>query len=155
MWIERGDGSSKVRGKATYFGKPALTLAKLSSDQATWVADTTGTGYKPKGYKLDGIGLPTFMYQIHGAQVSDASKVLPNGEGIQRIITTSGPTTGMYARLASAKQIVKVSDILYTIDDKAYQLRLDDGVKPVIRVSAEGQELVVPFQSKLTYSIIF
>jgi hypothetical protein len=95
------------------------------------------------------------MYQIYGAQVSDASRVLSNGEGIQRIITTTGPTTGMYARLASAKQIVKVSDALYTIDDKAYQLRLDDGVKPIIRVSAEGQELVVPFQSKLTYSIIF
>ena len=155
MWIERGDGSSKVRGKASYFGKPALTLAKLSSDQATWAVDTAGTRYKPTGYKLDDTGLPTFMYQIHGAQVSDASRVLPNGEGIQRIITTAGTTTGMYARLASAKQIVKVNDALYTIDDKAYQIRLDDGVKPVIRLSAEGQELIVPFQSKLTYSIIF
>jgi len=155
MWIERGDGSSKVRGKATYFGKPALTLAKLSSDQATWVADTTGTRYKPTGYKLDDTGLPTFMYQIHGTQVNDASRVLPNGEGIKREITAQGTTTGMYARLASAKQIVKVSDALYTIDDKAYQVRLDDGVVPVIRLSAEGQELVVPFKGKLTYSIIF
>jgi hypothetical protein len=155
MWIERGDGSSKVRGKATYFGKPALTLAKLSSDQATWLADTTGTGYKPTGYKLDDTGLPTFMYKIYGAQISDASRVLPNGEGIQRIITTPAAITGMYARLASAKQIVKVSEALYTIDDKAYQLRLDDGVIPVIRLSAEGQELLVPFQTKLTYSIIF
>jgi hypothetical protein len=155
MWIERGDGSSKVRGKATYFGKMALTLNKLSSDQATWVADTTGTGYKPTGYKLDDTGLPTFMYKIHGAQVSDASRVLPNGEGIKREISAQGATTGMYARLASAKQIVKVSEALYTIDDKAYQIRLDDGVISVIRLSAEGQELVVPFKGKLTYSIIF
>ena len=155
MWIERGDGSSRVRGKATYFGKPALTLAKLSSDQATWLTDTTGTGYRPKGYKLDDTGLPTFMYQIYGAQVSDASRVLPKGEGIQRIITTPGTTTGMYARLAVAKQIIKVSDALYTIDDKAYQIRLDDGVKPILRLSGDGQELLVPFQTKLTYSIIF
>ncbi len=155
MWIERGDGSSRVRGKATYFGKMALTLNKLSNDQATWSADTAGTKYKPTGYKLDDTGLPTFMYQIYGVQVSDASRVLPNAEGIKREITAQGATTGMYARLASAKQIVKVSEALYAIDDKAYQIRLDDGVVPVIRLSADGQELVVPFKGKLTYSIIF
>ena len=95
------------------------------------------------------------MYKINGAQVSDASRVLPNGEGIKREITAQGATSGMYARLASAKQIVKVSDALYAIDDKAYQIRLDDVVIPVIRLSAEGQELVVPFKGKLIYSIIF
>lgn len=155
MWIERGDGSSKVRGKATYFGKPALVLNKLSSDQAVWAADTAGTRYKPTGYKLDDTGLPTFMYQVYGVQVNDASRVLPNAEGIKREITAQGVPAGMYARLASAKQIIKVNDALYTIDDKAYQIRLDDGVKPVLRVSAAGQELIVPFQGKLTYSIIF
>lgn len=155
MWIERGDGSSKVRGKATYFGKPTLVLNKLSSDQATWAVDTAGTRYKPTGYKLDDTGLPTFMYQVYGVQVSDASRVLPNAEGIKREITAQGVPAGMYARLASGKQIIKVNDALYTIDDKAYQIRLDDGVKPVLRVSAAGQELIVPFQGKLTYSIIF
>jgi len=156
MWIERGDGSSRVRGKATYFGKPALTLAKLSSDQSTWIADTAGTGYKPKGYKLDDAGLPTFMYQLNGVQISDASKVMANGEGIQRQISSKGTATGMYARLAAAKQIIKLSDVLYTVDDKAYQIRFDDAqVKPIIRMSADGQELLVPFQSKLSYSIIF
>ncbi|MGY3212052.1 hypothetical protein [Mucilaginibacter sp. HD30] len=156
MWIERGDGSSRVRGKATYFGKPALTLAKLSSDQATWIADTAGTGYKPKGYKLDDAGLPTFMYQLNGAKISDASKVLANGEGIQRQVTAQSATTGMYARLAAGKQIIKLSDSLFSINDKAYQIRLDDSqAKPIIRTLADGQELLVPFQSKLTYSIIF
>ena len=156
MWIERGDGSSRVRGKATYFGKPALSLAKLATDQATWIADTAGTGYKPKGYKLDDAGLPTFMYQLHGVQISDASKVLANGEGIQRQISAKGSTAGMYARLAAGKQIVKLSDVLYAVDDKAYQIRLDGaGAKPVLRVTADGQELLVPFQNQLTYSIIF
>jgi hypothetical protein len=156
MWIERGDGSSRVRGKATYFGKPALTLAKLGSDQGPWIADTTGTGYKPKGYKLDDAGLPTFMYQLNGVQVSDASKVMANGEGIQRQISAKGTTIGMYARLAAAKQIIKLSDVLYAVDDKAYQIRLDDaGAKPVLRVTADGQELLMPIQNQITYSIIF
>ena len=156
MWIERGDGSSRVRGKATYFGKPALTLAKLGSDQGPWIADTTGTGYKPKGYKLDDAGLPTFMYQLNGMQINDASKVLANGEGIQRQISSKVSTTDMYARLAAGKQIIKLSDVLYSVDDKAYQIRLDNaGAKPVLRVTADGQELLIPFQSQLTYSIIF
>jgi len=156
MWIERGDGSSRVRGKATYFGKPALTLAKLTSDQATWIADTAGTGYKPKGYKLDDAGLPTFMYQLNGVQVNDASKVMANGEGIQRRISATGATTGMYARLAAGKQIIKLSDVLYSVDDKAYQIRLDDaGAKASIRINGDGQELLIPIQNQLTYSIIF
>ena len=156
MWIERGDGSSRVRGKATYLGKPALTLAKLASDQSTWIADTAGTGYKPKGYKLDDAGLPTFMYQLNGVQISDASKVMANGEGIQRQISSKASTPGTYARLAAGKQIIKLSDVLYSVDDKAYQIRLDNaGAKPVVRVTADGQELLIPFQNQLTYSIIF
>ena len=156
MWIERGDGSSRIRGKGTYFGKPALTLAKLSSDQAAWIADTAGTAYKAKGYQLDEAGLPTFMYQLHGVQINDATKVMANAEGIQRQISAKGTTTGMYARLAAAKQIIKLSDGLYSVDDKAYQIRLDDaGVKPILRVNGDSQELLVPFQSQLTYSIIF
>jgi hypothetical protein len=155
MWIERGDGSSRIRGKATYFGKPALMLGMLSNEQAPWVADTAGTNYKPKGYKLDDKGLPTFMYQVYGATVNDASKVSEK-DGIQRQISIAGAPKGLYIRLAAAKQIVKTTDGLYVVDNNAYKIRLDDaGAQPIVRTSGDGQELLLPIQTKLTYSIIF
>ncbi len=48
MWHDRGDGSSRPRGSVTLLGDDML-LGKTNG-QSKWVADTTGSGYRPKGY---------------------------------------------------------------------------------------------------------
>ena len=157
MWIDRGDGSSRVRGSVQYFGKPGVVIEKLANDQAAWANDTTGTAYRPKGYILDADGRPAFRYLIYGSLVNDASTVLDGGQGIRREITMQDAAPNLYVRLASGNNIEKIKDGLYTIDDKSYYIRLEDAgnAKPVIRPAGSGQELIIPFQKKLTYSIIF
>ena len=133
-----------------------LFLTKLASPQANWIADTTGSGYRPKGYVLDENDRPTFRYQSYGASVDDKIRVLPEGKGIQREVTVTSPANDIYARLASGNTISTVENGMYLIDGQEY-IRLDEvsGAKPTIRESNGRQELIVPVKGKVTYSILF
>jgi hypothetical protein len=157
MWNSRGNGRSRPQGTVQRFGKPEFTLAKLASPQAAWVADTAGSSYRPKGYVLDEQDRPTFRYQIYGTTVSDALRVLENGEGFRREISVQNPSGDLYARLATGSNIEQGANGMYLVDGKSYYLRLDDasGAKPVIREANGGKELIVPVRGKLSYSVLF
>jgi hypothetical protein len=157
MWHERGDGSSKAIGSIQYFGKPTTAMARLSSEQAPWTTDTTGTSFRPKGYQLDQNSEPTFLYQIYGANIQDAIRIIENGKGLRRELSVQNPAAGLVARLVEAARIEEIGKGMYLVDDKAYYVRLEEtsGAKPVVRNVGGGQELVIPMQGKLTYSILY
>lgn len=156
MWHERGDGSSRPRGMVQRMGLPVLFLTKLTSSQANWMTDTTGSGYRPKGYILDENDRPTFRYQSYGASVDDKIRVLDQGKGIQREVTITNPPSDLYARLVSGATISALENGMYLVDGKEY-VRLDEvaGAKPTLRESNGQQELIVPVKGKLIYSILF
>ncbi len=155
MWHDRGDGSSRVAGSVLYFGKPVPSIEKLANEQSPWAADTAGTGYKPKGYVLDNSGQPTFRYMVYGAMVNDVSTVIDGGQGISRQITLQNQVDGLFVHLVTASNIESLGNGLYTVDDKSYYIRIDDGAKPILRDAGGKQELIIPIKQKLTYSIIF
>lgn len=157
MWHDRGNGSSRPRGAVQYLGRPTFTLAKLSSSDAAWITDSTGTGYRPKGYTLDEKDRPVFRYRIYGTAVADAITVLAEGHGLSREITVEQPSADLYAKLAEGSSIEVLSKDMYIIDGKSFYLRLEDagGAKPVLRNAGERQELIVPVKGKLRYSILF
>lgn len=157
MWHDRGDGSSRPLGMVQRFGKPVQTLSRLTNGQSAWSTDTSGTGYRPKGYVLDAEGSPTFKYLIYGITVSDAVKLLEKGQGINRQISLSERPSGMYFRLAEAASITEVSQGLYLVDDQSYFLRLDNtnGAKAIIRDQNGRKELIIPAAQSLSYSILF
>ncbi|MDB5239971.1 MAG: hypothetical protein JWP57_596, partial [Spirosoma sp.] len=157
MWHERGDGSSRPMGMVQRMGAPVLFLSKLASPQASWTADTTGSGYRPKGYVLDDTDRPTFKYMSYGSSVDDKIRVLANGQGIQREVTIANPAGNLYARLASGTTISAMENGLYLVDGQEY-LRIDDaaGARPTIREGSNNrQELIVPVKGKVVYSILF
>ena len=157
MWHDRGDGSSRPIGMVQRMGAPMLFLTKLASPQANWTADTTGSGYRPKGYVLDDTDRPTFRYISYGSSVDDKIRVLANGQGVQREVTIASPGGDLYARLASGTTISALENGMYLVDGQQY-LRIDDmaGAKPTIREVSNGrQELIVPVKGKVVYSILF
>lgn len=156
MWHDRGDGSSRPMGMVQRLGTPMLFLTKLASPQANWVTDTTGSGYRPKGYALDENDRPTFRYQSYGASVEDKIRVINEGKGIQREVTVASPASDLYARLISGTSISAQANGLYLVDGREY-VRIDDGggAKPIVRDSNGRQELIIPMKGKLTYSILF
>lgn len=157
MWHDRGNGCSRPRGAVQHLGKPAFTLAKLSSPDAAWITDSTGTGYRPKGYVLDEQDRPAFRYLVYGAAVTDVIKVLEDGHGLRRELTVENPAEGLYAKLAEGSVIEAQPGGLYIVDGRSYYLQLEDakGLKPVVRESGGRQELIVPVKGKLAYSILF
>jgi hypothetical protein len=157
MWYSRGDGSSRPRGVVQRFGNPAFTISKLASADAPWTTDTTGSGFTPKGYRVDKSDLPVFKYLIHGATVEDAIRVLENGQGLQRTITLQNASGNFYARLAEGNSITALSNNTYLVDDKAYYLQINNagGGRAAIRDANGKKQLVIPVESHLTYSILF
>jgi len=156
MWHDRGNGSSRPRGTVTTFTtKPAPTLAKLADAQAAWPTDTTGTGFKTKGYTMDTEDRPTFTYNVYGAKVNDAIKVLETGEGLSREIIIDKPTDNVYALLADAGSIEDLGKGLYLVDGQSYLKFEDTKDKPVIRDANGKKQLVVLLRGKLNYSILF
>ncbi|RRB01010.1 3-keto-disaccharide hydrolase [Larkinella rosea] len=157
MWHERGDGSSRPMGMVQRLGTPVLGLAKLSAPTAAWATDTTGSGFRPRGYVLDESDRPTFKYQTYGATVTDATRVLENGQGVRREINVQNPASDLFVRLAEGSTIAALENGTYIVDGKAYYVRIDDagGATPAVRKVGDRQELIVPVKGKLVYSILF
>ncbi|MEO6328510.1 MAG: hypothetical protein ABIO55_06245, partial [Ginsengibacter sp.] len=157
MWHLRGDGSSRPVGMIQRFGKPMFAIEKLSSPNAAWLTDTTGSGYRAKGYVLDNDDRPTFRYFIYNTMVTDSIRVLTDGHGIGRKISLQNPVANLYVRLAEANNIEIVSDGLYLLNDKSYYLQIDDAgnEKPLVRDVDGHKEIIIPIQSNLSYSVLF
>ncbi|WP_288882488.1 hypothetical protein [Pedobacter panaciterrae] len=156
MWHDRGDGSSRPIGKAIQTGDATPQIQRLATQQSEFKKDTTGSGFKPKGYTLDASGLPKFKYQTYGLNIKDATKVIDGGHGIRREIEPEGSADDLYLCLARANAIEQ-KDGKYVIADKAYSITVADEatLKPIIRTIQSAQELLVPFKSKIIYSILF
>ena len=157
MWHERGDGSSRPVGSVIKFGKPMPGIEQLSSAAQAWNADTTSSGFKPKGYVIDEFKRPIFKYTMYGATIQDATRVLENSQGLEREISVQNPIANLYLRLAAGSTIEMVSEGLYLINDKSFYIRLDNanGATPVIRDADNGKELIIPIQNTLKYSLLF
>lgn len=153
MWNDRGDGSSRPRGSLTLLDN-AMFLGKASGQNA-WTMDTTGSGYRPKGYELDANDIPTFRYEAFGSTVTDRTAVVDD-KYFEREVKLSAPVKGLMARLAEGNVIEKVADGLYAVDGKAYYIQVKSGAAPVVRTVGGQQELLVSMdKGALTYSIMF
>ncbi|WP_229216618.1 family 16 glycoside hydrolase [Dyadobacter sp. 3J3] len=154
MWHDRGDGSSRPRGSVTLLGNDML-LGKING-QSAWVADTTGSGYRPKGYSLDDTDAPTFNYIAFGSPVSDHLSVV-NNQYFEREVKVANPVKDLVAKLAEGTSIEKVSEGLYAVNNKSYFIQITDKtVKPEIRTVNGNQELIVPVKNgDLKYAILF
>ncbi|MEX0906532.1 MAG: DUF1080 domain-containing protein [Balneolaceae bacterium] len=158
MWYNRGDGSSRPEGTVEHLvPNPSLAINKLESGEASWSDDTAGTGFRSWGYRLDKNDNPVFVYEIYSAVVSDEIRVVDDGRGLRRSITVENPADDLYIRLATGTTIERDENNQYLVDDHSYYLRLDDPVdsEPVVRTVEGQQELLVPVQSILNYTILF
>ncbi|WP_375448379.1 family 16 glycoside hydrolase [uncultured Fibrella sp.] len=161
MWHDRGDGSARPLGMVVPLGALSLTVARLTSPQTNWPADTIGSGFRPRGYVLDADDRPTFRYQSFGLTLDDCIRVLPDSKGVQRTVSITNQAVNplastLYAQLATGTRIRALEDDLYLIDEQQY-VRVDDlgGTKPTVRDAGGRQELIVPVTSRIVYSILF
>ena len=157
MWHDRGDGSSRPLGKTIQLGDAIPEIQKLSDPMSPLKSDTTGSGFRPKGYTLDAQGLPTFKYNTYGSKVKDITRVIEGAGGVHREIEIEGPIQDLYVCIASAGKIVETGKGQYAIDDNSYTVKLDGilNLQPRLRTIDGKKELLVPIAKKVGYSILF
>ncbi|WP_316767142.1 DUF1080 domain-containing protein [Pedobacter frigiditerrae] len=156
MWDGRGNGTSRPLGSVTRFtNKPVLAISKLATAQSEWVNDTTGTGFRTKGYIMDSQDRPEFKYIIYGTKVTDAIKIMADGRGLTREITLDQPAKDLYFLLGEVSSFEEVSKDLYVVNDKSFYLQFTEGQKPIVREVNGKKQLILPISGKLNYSILF
>jgi hypothetical protein len=157
MWHSRGDGSSRPVGAVLNFGEPAFFMQKLADQQSPWSPDTAGRMFRVRGYEMDENDRPAFLYSVYGADVTDDIRVLENGNGLRRNLTVKNAGENLHVRLAEGKTIETLSNNMFLIDDKSYYLQIEDRDKgaPFVRDVNGRKQLLVPVQTKLSYSILF
>ncbi|MFT7436139.1 MAG: hypothetical protein ACI8UX_001939 [Psychromonas sp.] len=150
MWDSRGDGSSKPRGSITLFDNDLTLNTSLTS----WSIDTSSTGFRPKGYMMDEENRPTFMYEIYGSKVSDKI-IVKDSKVFERTITLDGPRPELAIKLSDAKNIEKIQDGLYAVNNKDYFIKLDANESIHLVDSGDNKQLIVLAKKQLTYDILF
>lgn len=164
MWDGRGDGTSRPNGAVTRFAEQLIpAVAQLANLQAVWPADTTGTGFRPRGYVMDQEDRPEFIYQTYGLQVNDAIKVAEDGKRLSRTVTVNRPGAKMlsstfpnlYLLLARSSDIEESTKGVYIINGQSFYIQTDAADKPIIRDMDGKKELIMPLGAKSTYYISF
>ena len=156
-WIDRGEMQLGRPIGSVIVLSDAPTVARLKSGSEAWPDSIAFDDMENKGYTLDKFRTPTFTYSTSGMNVSDNIHALDSGDGIQRTITCSNSFPDSYCRLISGKSIQKITETLYSIDDRSYYLMVDATLKPTLRQTSSGQELIVKLSNAqpVTYSIIW
>lgn len=126
MWDDRGDGSSRPRGPVLALDDIQTVVTKAELFDLQTSENDPVSGYKPIGYSIDTEGYPVFRHILTktGVEVQDQVRVI-SGESLKRTITFSnaGAAGNYIVRLATGKNIEKVDDGVWVIDDKKYYIQ--------------------------------
>ncbi|MDB5158648.1 MAG: hypothetical protein JWR50_3355 [Mucilaginibacter sp.] len=159
MWLSRGNGTAVPIGSVVSLGDtPALAL--IHNDAQAWPDSLEKGIYRPKGYELDEAGLPTFKYIFDGISINDKS-TSDDGKILTRRISVDGPAPkDLFTRIATGSDIVDMGNDMYSVNNATYYVQLDKGIKPVIRNSAKGKEMLLPIKNtdkgtSVEYSLIW
>lgn len=156
LWYERGEPYQRIVPLGSLIqlsDAPALAVLPDAASTA-WPDSASFDDVLLKGYTLDGERTPTFRYSLQGVTVSD--KIASSAIGITRTITLSGAPAQLYHRVIAAKKIKQVKKGLYVAEDKSLYIRFEEKVKPVVRTTGNGQELLLPVDNAnatITYSL--
>jgi hypothetical protein len=158
MWHDRGDGSFRPMGAAeyTFRGQP---LAFLKNETDAFPAEYNEADFRTKGYEInEATGRPEFKYIYKGLEVT--SLINPDVDGKYLIheikLKERGIEPNLAFKLGEGKSITSLPDGSFSVDDKRYFIKPDNGTKTRIRKMGDGYELIAVFEgTSLKYSIIW
>ena len=154
MWDDRGDGSSQPMGAKLVIGNNTSIVTEGSK---TNLLDTVlpDAKYRVLGYNVDEAGLPTFRYQIHGAEITDESRNTEGGKFLTRTIANTNGAANLSVRLAISKDITDLGNGTFIVDKKGYYVKVLNGAKATIEKVGDTSILITPLKEKVQYSIMW
>jgi hypothetical protein len=154
MWDDRGDGSSQPLGAKLVLGNSSGVVTEGSKMS---LIDTVypDAKYRVLGYNVDDAGLPTFRYQIYGAEITDESRNTEGGKYLTRTIANTNGAPNLSVRLAISKDIVDLGNGTFIVDKKGYYVKVLNGANATIEKVGDMSILVTPLKEKVQYSIMW
>ncbi|UZR97267.1 3-keto-disaccharide hydrolase [Chondrinema litorale] len=141
MWYQRGEPqlAETLGPKTEFYAGPAV--AKLESENTLW-PDTIWLDkpYRHLGYTLDNEGYPEFKMNIGETLMTD--KILPDSDShkFTRTIKIEHADAKTYVKLAEGKEIEKLPDGTYAINDKEYYLAMSEPDKELLVRKVGGKQ---------------
>ena len=145
-------GNFRPRGTDTITFPPGIPFERLKSMEDSWPykGKTNYTfphdhGYQFRGYHLDAMRRPTFMYRYGDIAVEDFFEDVHDQAGkayFKRTFTFDAPAEQVlfYFRAAVGKKITTQSESKFTIDQ--LQLRITSAHKGMVRDGEPGEVLI-------------
>lgn len=154
----RGQGFEPPMGDNVVKWTPGSPFAVLETDDAKWPEEKwRSTDLKFKGYKLDDVQRPAFLYSFRDSVViADYPVAVENtgaNPGFKRTITliASKPVANFYFRAALAHKIEPRENGVFIVDDKV-TVKLSGA--PKVRTNGSQSELLVPVEFKSGKAVI-
>jgi hypothetical protein len=160
MWHDRGDGSFRPQGAAQFFFNSVPLTELVQGTEAfpvmTAATEVMNTPLQPKGYRLLPDGRPVFQYSLKGVAVEDRIQPDDAKRSLVRTVTFDKPEllTAAHFKLAEGVNIIAVGDGLYAIDQR-YFIQTNAAQQPRVRTSNGKQELIVPIQKNLQFTLLW
>ncbi|MEA3210048.1 MAG: hypothetical protein QOE70_3105 [Chthoniobacter sp.] len=166
-WTDRGGGAQPPLGYDLLrpAPEPAPPFARLAAADTEWPKldkSQRAEGYQWKGYQLDALRFPTFLYTWEGVQVADrfdveGDAVAGSGQLIRTLKLTGQIPPEAFFRVAAGSSIqpsdsgFAIEGGKFGIDGREYQNSFEVAVEGA-RIA--GQNLVVPARPeiKITYT---
>jgi hypothetical protein len=148
-WLDRGSGFQAPLGDNVLPLAQGVPLAQLANDATPWPAQPAkALGYQFRGYRLDSLRRPTFLYSYGEVQITDEPLPLVEGDVVKlrRTLTlkTTRPIERLYLRAAVGESITAGTDDVYRIDSR-WKLKLTNpSAKPELRQVGGRTELLAP-----------
>jgi hypothetical protein len=158
MWEQRGEPQlAKPRGGVVPLSEAPALAVLVNKETTVWPDSVAFDDLKNMGYTLDKHRNPTFEYEMGGYHVTDKVAVGNADKSILRQITVTNAPANLYSRIARGASITAAGNGLFIIGDKGYYVQIDEKLKPWIRYSKNGSELLVPVTSNnpVIYSLIW
>lgn len=157
MWVARAGGTFDMLGAVEYlFSGHSFAYLQDSTAAFPELLEEKG-GFHNKGYKIDkATGLPIFLYQVNSMEVSDMLKPNQDGTSLTRKLTFAkgNSTDGLFLKLAEGKEIHKLANGNYMIDQQHY-VKVPKDQKVMVRTVGNSSELIAPIQSEAFHYSIY
>lgn len=149
-WSGRGAGFQPPLGRNVLKLPEGAPLAKLDSKTAPWPSQPAKEqGYRFHGYRLDGKGRPTLLYEYNGAQIEDFPEAVASEDEptLRRTFAIHPGSDQLWFRAAVGNSIEKDGES-WVIDNDWRTRVTADGAEPVMRENGGRNELLLPVKAK-------
>ena len=149
-WGSQGMGQIRPLGPNPIVFPHGSSLAGLAGPKSPWPTQSSRElGMKFRGYQLDALKRPTFLYDFRNVGVEDFLTPLEakGKSGLRRLLKFSHPPPeGLHLRVAAGR-LALVGDNAWRLDS-ALTVQMTGGAGAFVRGDGDQQELLVPVSSQ-------